>query len=472
MRGRLATSLTPEAVSYAWRQLLSRIGIGNSNATDTDLESLGLIFQYSIPTMIRNHQRAIFVVPSKANAWSELLLLEPNSVDWLPTERVMPPGSSLPLGDSIPVLFWGAGHQDGTRPFAELRDHNMVVFHADIIAAACFVLSRWEESVVPIRDQHGRFPAAASVAYRQGFLDRPILDEYALILGEWLRVLLPSWQPRSRPFAIKLSHDVDHLRRYPHPRNALRTVGGDLLRRRSLRRALVNGSEAIRDYIVPHRTQYMKGIEWLADQSQEHGLGNDAFYFMAAKPGPPDGDYHLTSRVVRRRIDALRAEGFEIGFHAGYQTLGDPERLAEEKARLDVVLGETRYGGRQHYLRFRVPDTWRHWEQVGLAYDSTMGYADHEGFRCSTCHPFRPFDMEQNRELELWEWPLIVMDRTLFQYRKLSPAQAETRIFELARRCQRVEGTFTMLWHNSSLNGLWEPWSEMYRRVLADLAEK
>ena len=165
------------------------------------------------------------------------------------------------------------------------------------------------------------------------------------------------------------------------------------------------------------------------------------------------------------------SQGFEIGFHPGYDTFNDPERLAEEKDRLDAVLGKTQYGGRQHFLRFQVPNTWRHWEQIGLTYDSTMTYADHEGFRCGTCHPFRPFDVEQNRELDLWEWPLIVMDGTLRQYRGLTPEQGQARILELARRCKQVGGTFTLLWHNSSLGGEWRPWAEVYRRVVGVLAE-
>jgi hypothetical protein len=205
--------------------------------------------------------------------------------------------------------------------------------------------------------------------------------------------------------------------------------------------------------------------------SQNLGLGRDAFYFMATEPAPLENDYRLLAPMIRQSIEDLQVQGFEIGLHAGYHTLNNPERLMEEKARLDEVLGRTHYGGRQHYLRFQAPHTWRHWEQAGLLYDSTMTYADHEGFRCGTCHPYRPFDIEQNRELNLWELPLLAMEQTLSQYRGLAPAATETAILALAQRCQQVGGTFTLLWHNSSLDGDWQPWAEMYQRVLRSLAE-
>jgi hypothetical protein len=80
------------------------------------------------------------------------------------------------------------------------------------------------------------------------------------------------------------------------------------------------------------------------------------------------------------------------------------------------------------------------------------------------------FDVEQNCELDLWEVPLIVMDGTLRNYRDLTPEQGEMCILELARRCKQVEGTFTLLWHNTSLDGEWRPWREMYQRVVKTLA--
>jgi hypothetical protein len=229
--------------------------------------------------------------------------------------------------------------------------------------------------------------------------------------------------------------------------------------------------QALIEMRSPERNPYLWGIRYLANLSREHGLDNDAFYFMAAKPSLMDTGYDPASPRVKTVVQELREQGFAIGLHAGYYTLRDFERMADEKAKLDAVLGETAYGGRQHYLRFQVPDTWRNWERLGLTFDATMGYADHVGFRCGTCHPFCPFDVVQNRQLDLWEEPLIVMDGTLREYQGLSPEQSEACILKLARRCRKVEGAFTLLWHNSSLHGNWLSWKPMYARAVRALAE-
>jgi hypothetical protein len=211
---------------------------------------------------------------------------------------------------------------------------------------------------------------------------------------------------------------------------------------------------------------------YLAQLSNDYNLAS-AFYIMADKYADPFSNrgYDIDSPWISNVIHKLQERGFEIGLHPSYFTYDDPTRLALEKSRLDSVLGYSCYGGRQHFLRFKVPDTWRHWEQVGLKYDSTMTYADHEGFRCGTCHAYKPFDLEADREIDLWEIPLIVMDGTLLQYRNLEPSQGEEIIYNLAHRCKDVEGTFTLLWHNTSLQGEWAPWGDMYERVVKKLSE-
>jgi hypothetical protein len=472
VRSSFAVPLTDRSIAYSWHQIIRRVGVSDNNLRDTNLDVLDIPVHYGKTEEAHFDRPGIVVTRCSDTAWPNLLGLASDSLDWLPTHKaVVPDPHLLPFDDPIPVLFWGEDYEDGHAPFAKQLPDGTLVFHVDIIAATLFMLSRWEETVVALCDEHGRFPSTASVAYRQGFLDRPVVDEYALILREWLRLLLPHWEPKRRSFTVKLSHDIDHIHRFLNWLAPLRTLGGDLLKRRDPISAWQTSVDAITQAMAPQRSSYFQGIYSLAQISKANDLGNDAFYFMAVDPNSPDSSYDPASSLVRECIQDLGEQGFEIGFHAGYDTLNDPTRLAEEKARLDAVLGHTRYGGRQHHLRFQVPNTWRDWEQTGLVYDATMGYADCEGFRCGTCHAFRPFDLEKDRELDVWEQPLIVMDQTLKRYRRLSPEQGEAQILKLAQRCKQVGGTFTLLWHNSSLSHEWHRWRGIYQRVVATLAQ-
>jgi len=71
---------------------------------------------------------------------------------------------------------------------------------------------------------------------------------------------------------------------------------------------------------------------------------------------------------------------------------------------------QDQWGGRQHYLRWKLPITWRNWADAGLNYDSTLSFADHAGFRCGICYEYPVYDLKQRKQLKLTERPLIVME--------------------------------------------------------------
>ena len=112
---------------------------------------------------------------------------------------------------------------------------------------------------------------------------------------------------------------------------------------------------------------------------------------------------------------------------------------------------QTRWGGRQHYLRWENPVTWKTWEDARIDYDATLGYAEQAGFRCGVCYEYRVYDLKRRCLLHLTERPLIAMDATLFEYMKLSYDQAEELIDSLAAACSLFAGEFTLLWHNDNL---------------------
>jgi hypothetical protein len=139
-----------------------------------------------------------------------------------------------------------------------------------------------------------------------------------------------------------------------------------------------------------------------------------------------------------------------MGVHPGYHTFGDRNALASEVAYLRETLGSKSLGGRQHYLRWS-PQTWHDWEACGLAYDSSVGFADALGFRAGTAFPYRPWSLRENRELDLIEVPLILMDCTPVKYMRLCRTEGLARIRQLVSRISRVGGVFTLLWHNTPL---------------------
>ncbi|MEG2515996.1 MAG: hypothetical protein RSA61_04095, partial [Acidaminococcaceae bacterium] len=139
--------------------------------------------------------------------------------------------------------------------------------------------------------------------------------------------------------------------------------------------------------------------------------------------------------------------------------------------RLQAVLRENKIacnklGGRQHYLRWTAPETWQYYEDAGLAYDTTLSFADHIGFRCGICYEYHPFNVRTRKKLNLLEYPLIVMECSGLdeRYMQLSYDEMLQRCVRLKAQCEKHHGNFVILWHNSRFRT--EEERETYFRII------
>ncbi len=374
----------------------------------------------------------------------------------------LPPGSAT-SGPDLPVLFAADG-----RPPMDCDLHLPI----DIFGGIFFLLARYEEAVEGVvHDRFGRFSATASLAFRESFLERPLVDEYVEILWSMILRLRPGLQRREHRYALHVSHDVDvpFLGCGVPLDRLLRGAAGDLFVRRSPSRAARRLASRLlrRDDIDPGNT-----FGFLMDSSERAGAVAE-FYFMATdRTCPLDATYDLEAPEIRGLISAIHSRGHRIGLHPGYETFLDVARTRDEFERLKrscdrFGVRQDRWGGRQHYLRWRSPDTWQNWEEAGLDYDASVGFADHVGFRAGTCREFPVFNLRTGSMLALREKPLVAMDRTLLDpaYMGLSPVDCLATMKSLAATCRRFGGTLSILWHNTSLLAAAD------RRLYADVLE-
>jgi hypothetical protein len=195
---------------------------------------------------------------------------------------------------------------------------------------------------------------------------------------------------------------------------------------------------------------------------------DSAVYWKASRATPRDSGYDPRHRKIRDIIAWLAENQVECGVQPGYETFRAPEKLRREIQILREAMGDGPLGGRQHYLRW-CPETWIHWETCGLAYDSSVCFAEQIGFRAGTCVPYRPWLFTLNRAAELLEIPLLVMDRTLLNYMKLTHEEGVEAVSNCVARCRAVGGVFTLVWHN---NHLLDPeFKSLYLKILPLLVD-
>lgn len=410
---------------------------------------------------INSNEKFIFnIVPM--DRWYRLIKNE-REIKWIDQKDIDGLGD---IGfNKIPLLFW---KEDEDR-IVEIKE-NHIVFHMDIISSSFFMLTRWEEITDNNKDIHGRSLAKNSVSYKQGFLNIPVVDMYGMILRNYLKLTFSNRDLGRNKFSLKLSHDIDEVRRFLGIKKTIMTIlGRDLIINKSISFMIDSVKQLIKTIKNKENDPYIDGIKKIAEISKRFNI-DSAFYFKTSDESIYDNSYEI-DQSIKGVIKKLQKDGFEIGFHPGYEAFEDYKVFMKEKHRMDEVLGYSFYGGRHHYLRFRVPETWKFWEEAKLKYDSTLGYAEQVGFRCGTCHPFKPFDIEEDREINIVEIPLIVMDVTLIGYQNLAPSEGYKHILDLAEKCNKVEGVFTILWHNGIVFNEYKPWFDMYAEVIESISK-
>jgi hypothetical protein len=440
---------TSEARQYAVRQLAKRAGV-----TKSDLKKWRIVCssgQTAVFPLSGSEKCVRFPASVAASLEEERSGFATARFGWMRSP-------SSELAESIPdfiVPFLSSSLQ-ASRPLFYFSDPNTVECACDLLSSLLFTLSRFEEMLPTARDEYGRFPATASIAFQKGFLRRPIVDEYGLAFEQALSALLPGWQPAPRVPRLKLTHDVD-------------TVGMPFYWRSSLEHVTkrYRPAAALRDtaaLMSPIEPTFLHTVRQIALLSIERGLDSAIYWKASPNPtSPRDSGYDPRDHKVRNVIAWLTERGIEQGFHPGYSTFGNLQRLQNELAILRQALSDWPMGGRQHFLRW-TPETWEHWERCGLAYDSTVGYADEAGFRAGTCYPYYPWLLKENRPARVLEIPLIIMDGTLVDYMKLSAEESVALISELLQRVRLVGGVFVLLWHNSTL--LYPAYGDTYQRFL------
>ena len=316
--------------------------------------------------------------------------------------------------------------------------------HSDVIASTFFMLTRWEESIIQEYDFHERFNSNFATAVKFQFIQRPIVNEYVEILWELLRNIGYDRGRIIRQYNLVPTHDVDlPYSWYGFKDLLIKTL--KLFYRRKIQLALQNIG------------RYVKGIDlfdnhdYFMDMADKAGV-KSYFFFMSGGNSKFDNYYNIKNVKVKELIHKIQNRGHEVGLHPSYNSFNNPILFADEKKHLVSVSSSQVVTGRQHSLRFKVPDTWILWDRNDMEWDSSMTYAAIAGFRCGVCYSFPVYDFLNRKKLGLRERPLILMETSIIVYEKLNHQECLNKIIALKNQVKKYNGDFVFLWHNTSFN--------------------
>jgi hypothetical protein len=301
-----------------------------------------------------------------------------------------------------------------------------------------------------------------SLAWKKGFLQKPLVDIWAKQIRELLIQKFPALQFRKKSYRYISTIDIDNAYAFKE-KGIVRTTG-----------ALVRSLVQLKLSAFLNRILVLTGsrhdpydtYSQLFSLQQEYGL-TCIYFFLLGDYSENDKNVPVTSKKLQSLIKYI-ADYNECGIHPSYASNTSPEKIAQEKSRLKKIIRRDVTKTRQHFLMLKFPSTYRNLIDQDITDDFTMGHAGDVGFRASTCSPFLFYDLDREVTTKLRIHPFAVMDATFKYYLKVKPEEALNMIKSLAAEVRAVDGTFITLWHNESLSEIspWVGWKDLYSQMI------
>jgi hypothetical protein len=331
--------------------------------------------------------------------------------------------------NNIPVFF--TSQEAGDFPF-------------DIFAASFFLISRYEEYLAHEPDEHGRFKASSSIAYRNGFLDKPVIDLWVREMSRAFLKKFPTVAFRRNEFRSIVTFDTDEPFAYLG-KSLLRSLAGMV---GDMAGTAHSVSKRYRTITLEEKDPY-DVFDYITESVEKH-QSDAKFFFPVGDESKHDLNPSWRNSDYRKLIGDLALK-YKTGLHTSYHSSQDVTMIKTEAGRLESILEREVTSCRFHYLRIFFPDTYRHILDAGITEDYSMGYPDEPGFRAGISRPFYFYDLRNEKRTDLKIYPFQVMDSTLFLHKKLDQEAARETVMKLVDDTRKAGGIFISVWHNTSL---------------------
>jgi len=346
--------------------------------------------------------------------------------------------------DELPVFF----KQSGEIPF-------------DLFAATFYLLSRYEEYLAFNEDEFKRYPHKESLAFQNNFLNLPLIDLWLIKLKSTLETTFEGLKLKQKKFEYIPTYDIDIAYSYLH-KGMARSTGGfisDLLK--GDLKSIGNRKKVLSGQQMDPYDSY----DFLDDGHSKYNL-HPTYFFLVGEQGPLDKNLDPNQKEVASLIRSISSK-YDIGIHPSYQS-HEKKSLRDEKETLEGICSKKIEKSRQHYIRFKLPETYRELIEIGIKEDFSMGYGSINGFRASTSNSFNWFDLSSNKKSDLRIQPFSFMECNSFFEQKQSVEETRNELKHYIDLTKKTKGTFCSIWHNFSLGSdpIWKGWKELYLESL------
>ncbi len=333
----------------------------------------------------------------------------------------------------------------------------------DIFAASFYLISRYEEYLPHEKDMYGRYAHNNSLAYKENFLQLPLVNLWMKELISQFPMLKAQSSKLKAESSFLPTYDIDIA--YSYLNHSLKdSVGG-------IFRAIVIGQwSTVKERIlvlIKRKSDPFDVYQWLDELHKKYELKPLYFFLLAEKRRGYDKNISPRNKAMQQLIKQ-EASKYQAAIHPSWQSGDDETKLSNEIGLLKTTTGEQVSHSRQHYIRMHFPETYHLLLKNQVTNDYSMGYGSINGFRASFASPFYWYDLDKEEKTILLVHPFCYMEANSFFEQHYSAPQAAEELQQYYDVVRSVNGTLITIFHNHFLTGQkqWLPWRKMYADFL------
>ncbi|MEZ4793566.1 MAG: polysaccharide deacetylase family protein [Gelidibacter sp.] len=330
----------------------------------------------------------------------------------------------------------------------------------DIFAASFYLLSRYEEYLPHVKDDYGRFVGTESLAFKNGFLQQPVVDVWAFLFRDALQVVFEHYEFPERRYKIQPIIDVPMAYLYKQ-KGLMRTLGATLMDiyrlrlRHFYKRYLV---------LVGLRRDTYDTFKWIITKQKQTSTKFIVF-FLIGDYSTYDKNININKKQFVSLIKSV-ADYCKVGLKVSYFALESLETLKKEKQKMESIVNYELEASRNSFSKLNLPESYRNLIELEVKQDFTMGYINLLGFRAGTCTPFQFYDLDYEIQTPLQINSFHLFDSALLP--KASLLDKKEELQRLMAEVKKVNGTFAPVFHNHSFSdeARWKGFRDLFSYVL------
>lgn len=331
----------------------------------------------------------------------------------------------------------------------------------DVFLNAFLFLSGWLELNTTQKDNHSRFPYAASLQYKYDFTAIPVVNIYFELLFEHIQKQQLKIDRIYIEQSIIFTHDIDQMRSAWFENIMQHTKPF------KLKNSIVILKNILKKVLWLPDDYFLGMLKMLAIDKQ-HNI--PAISFFLVEKSKKDADFDLSKQKYLKLLqDTKNIQS--IGLHSGYATFENASIFKQQKQKLEALSQQKIVHSRQHFLRFNMAITPKIIEENHIEKDYTLGFAEHYGFRNGIANPFYLFHFEAQRAYHFLSIPLVFMDVSLTNYHQTQGENLEEKFDAIYEFLKNISSNFNtqyaILFHNSVFsNSIYKGFTEFYLKIL------